>query len=121
MFVVMGATGHVGSAVAETLLAGEEAVTILTRHPERAAPWREKGAVVAFADADDPNSMRLALQEASRAFLLNPPADPKTDTDRTERRTVANILGALSDTSLEKVVAEGHLGRKTKKGFHDYA
>ena len=37
MYVVMGATGHVGGAVAQTLLASGEQVTILTRRPERAS------------------------------------------------------------------------------------
>ncbi|MCW2754348.1 MAG: 3-hydroxyacyl-CoA dehydrogenase, partial [Marmoricola sp.] len=29
--------------------------------------------------------------------------------------------GFAPAASLEKVVADGHLGRKTKKGFHDYS
>lgn len=120
MFVVMGATGHVGSAVAETLLEEGKPVTILTRHPESAASWRKKGATVCFADAEDPQSIHDALQGASRAFVLNPPADPKSDTDATELRTVANILSALGDTGLDKVVAASTYGAQPGRAIGDF-
>lgn len=106
MYVIMGGTGHVGSAVAETLLARGERVTIVTRDAGRADAWHAKGAEIAEADVNDVPSLRAAFRLASRAFLLNPPADTTTDTDTVERRTVANILAALEGSGLEKVVAE---------------
>lgn len=106
MYVIMGGTGHVGSAVAETLLARGERVTIVTRDAGRADAWHAKGAEIAEADVNDVPSLRAAFRRGSRAFLLNPPADTTTDTDTVERRTVANILAALEGSGLEKVVAE---------------
>jgi hypothetical protein len=53
--------------------------------------WRSKGAGL----VEDVTSLRAAFQRGRRAFLLNPPADPTTDTDTVERRTVANILATL--------------------------
>src|SRR3569832_745279 len=43
MFVIMGATGHVGSAVAGTLLSRGQAVTIVTRNPDLAKGLQAKG------------------------------------------------------------------------------
>jgi uncharacterized protein YbjT (DUF2867 family) len=106
MYVIMGGTGHVGSAVAQVLLGRGEQVTIVTRDASRAGAWRTKGAEIAEANVDDVASLRAALQRGSRAFLLNPPADTATDTDAVERRSVANILSALEGSGLEKVVAE---------------
>ncbi|WP_368563758.1 NmrA family NAD(P)-binding protein [Pseudoxanthomonas sp. UTMC 1351] len=106
MYVIMGGTGHVGSATAETLLARGERVTIVTRDANRADAWRAKGAEIAEADVNDAASLRAAFRRGSRAFLLNPPADITTDTDVVERRTVAGILSALEGSGLEKVVAE---------------
>lgn len=106
MYVIMGGTGHVGSAVAETLLARGERVTIVTRDAGRADAWHAKGAEIAEANVNDVPSLRAAFRRGSRAFLLNPPADTTTDTDTVERRTVANILAALEGSGLEKVVAE---------------
>ena len=119
MYVVMGATGHVGAAVAQTLLATGEDVTILTRRPERAGRWRDKGASVAMADAEDVDSLRAAFRRGRRAFLLNPPADTAGDTDATERRTIANILAALEDSGLEKVVAASTYGARPGQGIGD--
>jgi len=105
MFIVMGGTGHVGSAVAESLLAAGHEVTVVTRDA-RHAQRRWAGRVhIAEADANDPDSLRAVFRHGRRAFLLNPPADPSTDTDAVERRTVAGILSALEGSRLEKVVA----------------
>ncbi|MGN8062690.1 NmrA family NAD(P)-binding protein [Ralstonia sp. 22111] len=119
MYVVMGATGHVGGAVAQTLLASGEQVTILTRRPERAGRWRDKGASVAMADVEDVDSLRAAFRRGQRAFLLNPPADIAGDTDAAERRTIANILSALEDSGLEKVVAASTYGARPGQGVGD--
>ncbi|WP_343549059.1 NmrA family NAD(P)-binding protein [Ralstonia sp.] len=119
MYVVMGATGHVGAAVADTLLAGGEDVTIMTRRPEQAGRWRDKGASVATADVEDVASLKAAFRRGRRAFLLNPPADIAGDTDATERRTIANILAALEDSGLEKVVAASTFGARPGQGVGD--
>lgn len=106
MHIVLGGTGHVGSALAEALLARGEPVTIVTRDASKAGAWRDLGAEVAQADILDTPALRKILRQGRRAFLLNPPADPSGDTDAIERRTVAAILAAVEDSGLEKVVAE---------------
>ena len=105
--------------MAETLLASGEDVTILTRRPERAGRWRDKGASVATADVEDVASLRAAFRRGRRAFLLNPPADIAGDTDATERRTIANILAALENSGLEKVVAASTFGARPGQGIGD--
>lgn len=105
MYVIMGGTGHVGSATATELLRRGDAVAIVTHHAAGAAEWRAKGAEIIEADVEDVPSLRAAFQRGKRAFLLNPPADPTNDTDTVERHTVANILAALDGSGLEKVVA----------------
>ncbi|MET3649453.1 NmrA family NAD(P)-binding protein [Phyllobacterium ifriqiyense] len=106
MYVIMGGTGHVGSATATELLNLGHAVTIVTRNADQAAGWRARGADLVEADVEDVASLRAAFRRGKRAFLLNPPADTARDTDVIERRTVANILAALDGAGLEKVVAE---------------
>lgn len=119
MFVVMGATGHVGSAVANELLARGEPVTILTRTPDSAVTWADRGAVVAEADADDVASLRAAFRKGHRAFVLNPPADPTGDTDAIEKRTIGNILAALDGSGLEKIVAASTYGAQPGQAIGD--
>lgn len=105
MYVIMGGTGHVGSATTTELLRRGEAVAIVTRHAAGAADWRARGAEVVEADVKDVSALRAAFRRGKRALLLNPPADIAKDTDKVERHTVANILAALDGSGLEKVVA----------------
>ena len=51
MVIILGGTGHVGSATAETLLRQGEAVTVVTRSAERAERLRSLGAEIAFVSA----------------------------------------------------------------------
>lgn len=105
MYIVMGGTGHVGSAVVDALLRSGHEVTLVTRDAGHAARGSTPGARVAQADVDDVPSLQAVFRRGQRAFLLNPPADVAGDTDATERRTIAHILAALDGSSLEKVVA----------------
>ncbi|MBP0495765.1 NmrA family NAD(P)-binding protein [Pararoseomonas indoligenes] len=105
MIIVLGATGHVGSTVARTLIEAGESVMVVTRSEDKAASWRQQGAEAAPIDVGDADRLRDVLRRGRRAFLLNPPAAPSTDTDREERRTAASIVAALDGSGLEGVVA----------------
>lgn len=103
--LVLGATGHIGRAVAERLLANGEAVVAVTRDAAHGEPLRAAGAELAVLDVLDVEALRAAMRRARRAFLLNPPADPAGDTDAAEAATVAAMLAALDGSGLEGVVA----------------
>lgn len=123
MYVVMGGTGHVGSETAIALVNRGQAVTIVTRDAERARrtlSQRLSGPVdYAEADVEDVASLRAAFRRGRRAFLLNPSADTRTDTDAVERHTVARILEALEGSGLEKVVAESTGGARPGERLGD--
>ncbi len=110
MFIILGATGHVGSATAEALLKQGRAVTAVTRTAEKATRLERMGATVAVADLHDVEAMRAVFRGGRRLFLLNPPAAPDTDTDRTEKETIRLLLDALDGSGLEKIVAESTYG-----------
>lgn len=110
MFVVMGASGHIGSVIVEDLLAKKKAVLALIHAPEKAADLESKGAKTVVVDARDPRALREAFKHGRYAFLLNPPAAPSTDTDAEETATVRAILEALDGSGLEKVVAASTMG-----------
>jgi uncharacterized protein YbjT (DUF2867 family) len=110
MFIIMGATGHVGSATAETLLNAGHEVTVVTRDATKAERLKRLGATVAVADVYDVATMREVFRSGRRLFLLNPPAAPDTDTDWTEKETVRHLLAAVDGSGLEKIVAESTYG-----------
>ncbi|MDR7115547.1 NAD(P)H-binding protein [Caulobacter sp. BE254] len=110
MHVVMGATGHVGSACLENLLAANAPVLAVTHSRDKAEELEARGVKSAVVDVHDPDALRAVFKQGRRAFLLNPPADPSTDTDAEELATVRSILAALDGSGLEKVVAESTMG-----------
>ncbi|MCP1244029.1 NAD(P)H-binding protein [Acetobacter lambici] len=76
MDVVLGANGHVGTAVAQALLARGRAVTVALHSPAQAPAWEQRGAAVAIVDVCNTPALTALLGQASRAFVLNPPAPP---------------------------------------------
>jgi uncharacterized protein YbjT (DUF2867 family) len=119
MHIVLGATGHVGSAVATDLLLRGEPVTVVTRDPRRAESLAGRGATVAVADVRDADALRTVLRRGRNAFLLMPPADPATDTIAEEGRTVAAIVRAVDGAGLDKVVVQSTYGAQPGEGLGD--
>jgi uncharacterized protein YbjT (DUF2867 family) len=73
MYVVVGATGNTGSAVADTLLSQNQPVRIVVRSADKGAAWKVKGAEIAVASLDDVPALTKALQGAKGLYLLVPP------------------------------------------------
>jgi uncharacterized protein YbjT (DUF2867 family) len=119
MFIIVGGTGRVGSATAEALLAAGQPVTIITRSASKGDLWSKRGVEVAVADVHDVDALRAAFRRGRRAFLLNPPADPSSDTDAEERATVRCLLAALDGSGLEKVVALSTYGARPGEACGD--
>lgn len=74
MYVIFGATGQTGSAVADALLEKNQLVRVVLRSTKTAAAWRSKGADVAFADLSDLEAMTKAMRNADAVYAMNPPA-----------------------------------------------
>lgn len=102
MVIILGGTGHVGSAVAKHLLEKGQAVTIITRRREKTAAWEKRGAQTAVVDVNETAKLHGIFKTGTRLFLLNPPADPQGDTVAEEEQTLASILNALKDSGIEK-------------------
>lgn len=119
MFIVLGATGHVGSAVARALRAAGEPVAAVVRDIEKAAGLRALGAEIVTADVADADALRAVLRRGRRAFLLNPPGDTTADSDQAERASVRAILAALEGSGLEAVVAQSTYGARAGEANGD--
>ncbi|CAA2105230.1 NmrA family NAD(P)-binding protein [Variovorax paradoxus] len=119
MHIILGATGHVGSALAQALLAHNEPVTVVTRDAHRTEALQTKGARVAVVDLLDTAALHRVFMGGKRVFVLNPPADPSTDRDAVERRSLRAIVSALEGCKLEKIVAESTYGAQPGDGIGD--
>lgn len=119
MYILLGGTGHVGSAAAMRLLHEGRQVTIISRSMDKADEWKARGARVEQADVNDAPRLRDILSTGKRLFLLNPPAAPDTDTDLVERKSVACILKAMDGLSPERVVVHSTYGAQPGEDLGD--
>jgi uncharacterized protein YbjT (DUF2867 family) len=110
MYILLGGTGHIGKALSTELLKRDEQVTIITHDAGKAAEIESTGAIAAVADVFNPEELSKVFKKGKRLFLLNPPADPATDIDETERKSVDSILSAIKDSRLEFIVAASTYG-----------
>lgn len=117
MFVVLGATGHTGSVVAETLLARKQPVRVVVRSAEKGAPWNAKGAEVAVASLEDVPAMTKALMGASGVYVLVPPNYGATAWLAEQRARMDQAAQAVRASGVPHVVflssIGGHLAAHT--------
>ena len=112
MYIVLGGTGHAGSALVEALLSRGERVTLVARDRAKARGLEALGARVVIADIRDVDALRQAYRQGERLYMLNPPADPSTDTQARERETISSMLRALEGSGIKKVVAHSTSGAR---------
>lgn len=116
MHIILGGTGQVGSATARTLLEQGESVTIVTRDRAHGAALHVMGATIAETDIRDISTLHAIFRSGRRALLVNPPADPSSDTDIEERKSGAAIVEALTGSGLKKVVLASTYGARPANG-----
>ena len=109
---VTGASGWIGSATVDELLAADHEVVGLARSEDAAASLAAKGAAVLRGDLDDLDSLRRgALDAEGVVHLANKHdfANPR-ESDRAERTAVETRAEALVGTGRPLVLASGVAG-----------
>jgi NAD(P)H dehydrogenase (quinone) len=71
MFAVMGITGHVGGAIADTLLKHGKKVRGIVRDEAKAQAWKDKGVELFTADYDE--KLTAAFTGVEGIFVMIPP------------------------------------------------
>jgi nucleoside-diphosphate-sugar epimerase len=109
---VTGASGWIGSAVVDELLAAGHEVTGLARSDASAAALEAKGALVRRGDLDDPDGIRAGADAAEAVIHLankHDFANPAVS-NAAERGAVQAIGDALAGTGRPFLVASGIAG-----------
>jgi uncharacterized protein YbjT (DUF2867 family) len=119
MFIVLGASGHVGSVVVEAVATTGELIVAVAHSDNGAERFHHSNVETARVDVTDVQSLRAVFQKGKRAFLLNPPAPPMTNTDAQELRTAHAIAEAVNGSGLEKVVVASTYGAQAGSGIGD--
>lgn len=116
MYVILGASGQVGSAITDHLLAKKLAVKAVIHNPEKASEIKEKGAEVAVADARDLNSLIDAFQGGDTLFVLTPETGKNEDVLGETKTILENYHKAIQQSSIKKVVGLSSIGAQYDKG-----
>jgi uncharacterized protein YbjT (DUF2867 family) len=116
MITVMGATGHTGKRIAETLLMSGEKVRALGRSESKLAPLKSAGAEVLTGDLTDTAFLTNAFRGVDAIYTLLP-TDPHSPDYRAEQdRQGEAIVKAIRESGVRYVVALSSLGADLSEG-----
>lgn len=116
MYVVAGATGQTGSAVADALLKQGKPTNVIVRDEQKGEPWRAKGANVAVGTFEDAAGLARILTGAEGAYLLVPPNYAPGDFLENQKCVVDSLAKAVSDSGIPHVVFLSSIGAQLDSG-----
>ncbi|MBV8932736.1 MAG: NmrA family NAD(P)-binding protein [Kutzneria sp.] len=115
MFVIMGAGGKTGGAVARMLLRQGEPVRVVLRPGRAGQEWADRGAEVAHADVRDVVALTKAFTGARAVYALNPPDYTAEDMLASARHVAQSYHEALGATGA-RAVALSSIGAQHAEG-----
>lgn len=116
MFVIAGATGHVGGAAATELLGQKQKIKVIVRDAAKGGEWSKRGAELAVGKLDDPSFLAGALKGATGFFTLLPADFAATDVFAQQKKTADAIASAVKTSGVPVVVLLSSLGAELASG-----
>ena len=116
MYVITGATGNIGSKLAEILLSRGQKVRVIGRSADKLAAFAKKGAEVAAGSLDDGAFLAGAFAQAKGVFAMLPPKPGAADYHKENERTGEIIASALSQAKVPVVVNLSSVGAHLPQG-----
>ncbi len=114
LFVVVGATGHMGGAIADGLLKDGRKVRVIGREAGKLAAFQQRGADVAVGSVEDAAFVKKAFEGATAAFLMIPPNFAAKDFRAYQRAVAGNFAANLG--GVKHVVTLSSVGADRKDG-----
>ena len=125
MYVIMGATGNIGSKLANILLDKDEKLKVIGRSSERLQALVDRGAIGAIGDIADTGFLTNAFKDAKAVFAMIPPNYQAKNFRHDSNEMGDHIIEAIKGSGVKHVVflsSHGaHLPDKTGpvKGLYD--
>jgi uncharacterized protein YbjT (DUF2867 family) len=116
MFVIAGATGHVGSVAATTLLGSRTPVRVIVRNAPKGRTFASRGAEVAAGDLADASFVASALRGADGFFALVPPNYGAPDVSAGQRQFADAVASAVRSARVPHVVMLSSVGAHLPEG-----
>lgn len=115
-YVVFGASGRTGTAVADSLLRAGQSVRAVVRDAAKGQLWADLGAEVAVADVTDLGSMTAALEHARGAYIVSPQHYGREDLYTLAEQIADTAARAAIATKVPKLVALSSIGADRESG-----
>lgn len=116
MITIMGATGHTGQKITETILNAGETVRALGRSKSKLAELKNAGAEVFIGDATDAAFLTDAFRGADAVYTLLPTDRRAPDYRAEQDRQGEAIVKAIRASGVRYVVALSSLGADLSEG-----
>lgn len=116
MFVITGASGNIGSKVADLLLDRREKVRVIGRDASRLQRFADRGAEAATGDLKDWGFLSRAFSGATAVFAMIPPDYSAGDFRRYQNEIGTSIANAVKNSSVGYVVNLSSQGAELSEG-----
>ncbi|MCW3167020.1 NAD(P)H-binding protein [Chryseobacterium sp. 09-1422] len=114
--VIIGATGTVGSKVAEILINEGYLVKLITRNPEKLQLLKNRGAEIIEGDVNNVVILTESFKNADGAFLILPDNTKAENTRTYQRQITGNFIEAIERSGIKHIVNMSSLGSHMHEG-----
>jgi uncharacterized protein YbjT (DUF2867 family) len=114
--VIIGATGTVGSKVAEILINEGHLVKLITRNPEKLQLLQNRGAEIVEVDVNNVEILSETFKNADSAFLILPDNAKAENTRAYQRQITGNFIEAIERSGIKHIVNMSSLGSHMHEG-----
>ena len=97
-------TGNIGSSLVTKLLAANQDLTLIVRHPEKLAAEVRDRVKIAQGSMEDRDFMQKATEGTEALFFLAPPDHTKPDLTAYYRTLIQNAANAIRANSIAHTV-----------------
>jgi uncharacterized protein YbjT (DUF2867 family) len=110
MHVILGATGHTGSVIANVLLDMGKKVRVVGRDEKKLTPFVSRGAEAFAADVVDKEALSRAFDGAEAAYTLTPPNMTSNNYLAYQHQVTDTVASALETTGVKYAVTLSGFG-----------
>lgn len=110
MNIILGASGQVGSALAENLIGKDKPVCAVIRNKKKAGDLEDKGIEVRIADYFDEKALTNAVQGGDLIFVLTPETEKSDDILGDTKTLLESYKSAIESSTIKKVVGLSSIG-----------